>query len=52
VNPAAEGVPLGATRRNRLAALSLLFEYLCDKNAVTHNPVKGVKRPKAETGEG
>jgi site-specific recombinase XerD len=42
----------GATRRNRLAALSSLFEYLCDKNAVTHNPVKGVKRPRAETGEG
>jgi integrase/recombinase XerD len=42
----------GATRRNRLAALSSLFEYLCDQNAVTHNPVKGVKRPKAETGEG
>jgi integrase/recombinase XerD len=42
----------GATRRNRLAALSSLFEYLCEKNAVTHNPVKGVKRPKAESGEG
>jgi site-specific recombinase XerD len=42
----------GATRRNRLAALSSLFEYLCDKNAVSHNPVKGVKRPRAETGEG
>ena len=25
---------------------------LCEKNAVTHNPVKGVKRPKAESGEG
>jgi hypothetical protein len=32
--------------------LSSLFEYLCEKNAVTHNPVKGVKRPKAESGEG
>jgi site-specific recombinase XerD len=40
------------TRRNRLAALSSLFEYLCDKNTVSHNPVKGVKRPKAESGEG
>ena len=38
--------------RHRLAALSSLFEYLCEKNAVTHNPVKGVKRPKAESGEG
>jgi integrase/recombinase XerD len=28
------------------------FEYLCEKNAVSHNPVKGVKRPKAESGEG
>jgi integrase/recombinase XerD len=42
----------GATVRHRLAALSSLFEYLCDKNAVTHNPVKGVKRPRAENGEG
>src|SRR5215217_5573127 len=29
-----------------------LFEYLCGRNAVTHNPVKGVERPKAETAEG
>ena len=42
----------GATVRHRLAALSSLFEYLCEKNAVTHNPVKGVKRPRAESGEG
>jgi integrase/recombinase XerD len=42
----------GPTRRNRLAALSSLFEYLCDKNAIPHNPVKGIKRPKAESGEG
>jgi site-specific recombinase XerC len=42
----------GATVRHRLAALSSLFEYLCDKNAVTHNPVKGVKRPRTESGEG
>jgi len=33
-------------------AVLALFEYLCEKNAVTHNPVKGVKRPKAESGEG
>ena len=37
---------------HRLAALSSLFEYLCEKNAVSHNPVRGVKRPKAESGEG
>ncbi|MEX8520961.1 MAG: tyrosine-type recombinase/integrase [Leptothrix sp. (in: b-proteobacteria)] len=42
----------GSTVRHRLAALSSLFEYLCEKNAVTHNPVKGVKRPAVETYEG
>jgi site-specific recombinase XerD len=42
----------GSTVRHRLASLASLFEYLCNKNAVTHNPVKGVERPRAETGEG
>jgi integrase/recombinase XerD len=42
----------GSTIRHRLASLASLFEYLCDKNAVTHNPVKGVERPKMESGEG
>jgi site-specific recombinase XerD len=42
----------GTTVRHRLAALSSLFEYLCDRNTVTHNPVKGVKRPPVETYEG
>jgi site-specific recombinase XerD len=42
----------GATIRRKLAALSSLFEYLCDNNAVTHNPVKGVKRPSVESYEG
>lgn len=36
-----------ATIRRKLAALSSLFEYLCQANAVTYNPVKGVKRPGA-----
>ncbi|MGO9263439.1 MAG: tyrosine-type recombinase/integrase [Candidatus Binataceae bacterium] len=40
------------TIRHRLSALASLFEYLCEKNAVTHNPVKGVKRPVPETNEG
>ncbi|MEI6318799.1 MAG: tyrosine-type recombinase/integrase [Pseudomonadota bacterium] len=40
------------TIRHRLAALSSLFEYLCERNAVTHNPVKGVKRPPVESYEG
>ena len=42
----------GGTIRHRLASLASLFEYLCDKNAVTHNPVKGVERPRTESGEG
>jgi site-specific recombinase XerD len=42
----------GATIRRKLAALSSLFEYLCEHNAVTNNPVKGVKRPKVESYEG
>ncbi len=40
------------TIRHRLSALASLFDYLCDQNAVTHNPVKGVKRPVPETMEG
>jgi site-specific recombinase XerD len=42
----------GSTIRHRLASLASLFEYLCEKNAVTHNPVKGVERPRTESGEG
>jgi site-specific recombinase XerD len=42
----------GATIRRKLAALSSLFEYLCEANAVTHNPVKGVKRPPVESWQG
>jgi site-specific recombinase XerD len=42
----------GSTIRHRLSSLASLFEYLCEKNAVTHNPVKGVERPKTESGEG
>ncbi|MGV8899214.1 MAG: tyrosine-type recombinase/integrase [Burkholderiaceae bacterium] len=42
----------GATIRRKLAALSSLFEYLCEANAVTGNPVKGDKRPKVESMEG
>jgi integrase/recombinase XerD len=40
------------TIRHRLSALASLFDYLCDQNAVTHNPVNGVKRPVPETTEG
>ena len=42
----------GATIRRKLAALASLYEYLCESNAVTHNPVKGVKRPKVDSYEG
>jgi integrase/recombinase XerD len=42
----------GSTTRHRLASLASLFEYLCEHNAVTHNPVKGVERPKTQSGEG
>jgi len=42
----------GATIRRKLAALSSLFEYLCEKNAVDFNPVKGAKRPKIDSNEG
>ena len=42
----------GSTIRHRLASLASLLEYLCEKNAVTHNPVKGVERPRTESGEG
>jgi integrase/recombinase XerD len=40
------GKKLGkVTVRHRLTALSALYNYLCDRNAVLHNPCKGVKRP-------
>ena len=42
----------GATIRHRLASLASLFKHICERNAVPHNPVKGVERPKTESGEG
>ena len=41
----------GSVRR-KLSALSSLYEYLTDQNAVPTNPVKGVKRPKVDSYEG
>ena len=38
--------------RRKLAALSSLFDYLCERNAVAHNPADGVKRPKTTYQEG
>jgi integrase/recombinase XerD len=40
------------TIRRKLAALSSLYAYLCDRNAVLHNPVLGVKRPCSMNREG
>jgi integrase/recombinase XerD len=42
----------GATIRRKLSALSSLFDYLCERNAVNGNPVDGVKRPAANGNEG
>jgi integrase/recombinase XerD len=41
-----------ATQRRRLAALSSLYAYLCERNAVIFNPVNGVKRPSEGCNEG
>jgi site-specific recombinase XerD len=40
----AKALPLASIRR-KLSALADLFDYLCEKNAITHNPVSGVDRP-------
>lgn len=40
------------TIRRKLSALSSLFEYLCERNAVAGNPVDGVKRPMVNSNEG
>jgi integrase/recombinase XerD len=41
-----------ASIRRKLSALSSLFDYLCERNAVVGNPVDGVKRPIANNNEG
>jgi integrase/recombinase XerD len=41
-----------ATIRRKLSALSSLFDYLCERNAIAGNPVHGVKRPMANGNEG
>ncbi len=41
-----------ASIRRKLAALSSLFEHLCEVNAIAHNPVMGVKRPSEDANEG
>ena len=37
-----------ATINRKLSALASLFDYLCDKNTVSHNPVDGVTRPRVD----
>ncbi len=41
-----------ATIRRKLSALSSMFDYLCERNAVLGNPVDGVKRPATNNNEG
>lgn len=41
-----------ATIRRKLSALADLYNYLCDCNAVPHNPVNGVERPSEGANEG
>jgi len=38
--------------RRKLSALSSLFDYLWERNAVSGNPVDGVKRPMANGNQG
>ena len=40
------------TIRRKLSALSSLYQYLCDQNAVAGNPVLGVKRPPSQNRHG
>jgi site-specific recombinase XerD len=46
------GAKAPATVRRQIAAVSSLYEYLCDQNAVASNPVAGVKRPKEGANQG
>lgn len=41
-----------ASLRRKLSAVSSLYEYLCERNAVVNNPALGVKRPKEGANEG
>lgn len=41
-----------STIRRKMSALSSLFAFLCEKDAVGINPVDGAKRPRAEQNEG
>ena len=41
-----------ASIRRKLSALSALFDHLCERNAIQHNPAQGVKRPNEGANEG
>ncbi len=41
-----------STVRRKLAAVSSLFDYLCNANAVAANPASGVERPKEGANQG
>ena len=41
-----------ASIRRKLSAVSDLFDHLCDANAISHNPVNGVARPREGANEG
>ena len=41
-----------ATIRRKLSAISSLFDFLCESNAVAFNPADGVKRPSLRSNEG
>lgn len=41
-----------ASIRRKLSSVASLFDYLCNENAVAHNPVSGVKRPSEGSNEG
>jgi len=41
-----------ATIRRKLSALSSLYEFLCESNAIERNPTHGVKRPSEGSYEG
>ncbi|MEM1452600.1 MAG: tyrosine-type recombinase/integrase [Bacteroidota bacterium] len=41
-----------ATVRRKLSAISSLYDFLCNENAVELNPVAGVKRPRQDSNEG
>jgi site-specific recombinase XerD len=53
--PGSDGQPRSlapATIRRKLSAVSSLYDYLCNENAVESNPVAGVKRPTEGANEG